>query len=340
MKHLTAAQRGNIETLLQEKYTNKEIAKKVGKHPSTISREIAKGLDGAGIYRPFVGEVAYETNRKRCKQIPKLDHPANHRLRSAVVACLQRGWDPGQTAGRLRKDPEWKDLPAFVCAETIYDWIYTSTYAIAEKLYQYLRYGKKKRTKHTGRSSHRSKIPNRVSIHDRPQIVADRSRVGDWEGDSVIYTYKHAINTLNERLSSLVAFTKLQRKTAELTALAVIAKLKHYVAHTITFDNGSENTKHELMTAALGISVYFADPYSSWQRGANENSNRQLRAYLPKRSDIRDLTQKELDNIAWELNNKPRKRLLWHTPQEVYDFLVQNPGKQLDLTQVAFGSRI
>jgi IS30 family transposase len=340
VSHLTAAQRGNIETLLQEKYTNKQIGIKLGKHATTIGREIAKGLDGAGNYSVFVAQVGYETNRKRSKQIPILDHPANHRLRSAVVACIERGWDPAQTAGRLREDPEWKDLPAFVCAETIYHWIYTSAFAIAEKLYQYLRYGKKRRTKHKGRAARTSKIPNRVSIHDRPAIVAAKTRVGDWEGDSVVYTHLHAINTVNERMSSLVAFTKLSQKTALLTAEAVITKLRAYVAHTITFDNGSEFTQHGLITKALGIVVYFADPYSSWQRGANENSNRQLRAYLPKRSDIRSLTQKELDNIAWEMNNKPRKRLLWHTPQEVYDFLVQNPEKQLDLTQVAFGSRI
>lgn len=116
--------------------------------------------------------------------------------------------------------------------------------------------------------------------------------------------------------------------------------MKQYIAHTITFDNGSEFTQHERITEKLGTIVYFADPYSSWQRGANENSNRQLRAYLPKRSDIRNLTQKELDNIAWELNNKPRRRLHWHTPHEVYDWLAQNPNQQLDLTQVAFGSRI
>jgi IS30 family transposase len=340
MKHLTAAQRGNIETLLQEKYTNKQIAEKLGRYPSTIGREIKKGLDGSGIYQAFIAQVAYETNRKRSKQIPKLDHPANYRLRSVVVSCIQRGWDPSQTAGRLHDDPAWKDLPVIVCAETIYEWIYNSVYAIAEKLYQYLRYGKKKRTKHKGRSTHRSKIPNRVSIHDRPAIVDERSRVGDWEGDSVLYTHKYAINTLNERVSSLLAFTKLKQKTALLTANAVTTKLRPYVAHTITFDNGSEFTQHGLITKALGIPVYFADPYSSWQRGANENSNRQLRAYLPKRSDIRNLTQKELDNIATELNNKPRRRLQWHTPQEVYDYLVQNPNKKLDLAQVAFGSRI
>lgn len=335
MKHLTAAQRGNIETLLQEQYTNKEIAKRLGRDPSTISREIKKGLDGSGIYRAWVAQVAYETNRKRCKQIPKLDHPTNHRLRGWIVACLQKGWDPSMISGRMKAEGF-----VTVCAETIYEWIYSSTWAIAEKLYQYLRQGKKRRTKHTGRSTHKSKIPNRVSIHDRPATVDQKNRVGDWEGDSVIYTHKHAINTVNERLSGLLAFTKLTQKTAKQTAKAVITKLGDYVAHTITFDNGSEFTNHGDITEALGVRVYFADPYSSWQRGANENINRQLRAYLPKRSDIRDLTQKELDNIAWELNNKPRRRLNWHTPQEVYDWLVQHPNQPLDLTKVAFGSRI
>jgi IS30 family transposase len=199
---------------------------------------------------------------------------------------------------------------------------------------------KKRRTKHTGRSSQKSKIPNRVSIHERPAVVAERVRGGDWEGDSVVFTHKHAINTVDERLSGLVAFTKLTRKTAEQTSRAVIRQLRGKIAHTITFDNGSEFVKHGRITDALGVAVYFAYPYSSWQRGVNENSNRQLRAYLPKRSEIRDLIQNELNNIAWELNNKPRRRLQWYTPQEVYDWLAANPTKQLDLTQVAFGFRI
>lgn len=335
MKHLTAAQRGNIETLLQEKYTNKDIAKKLAKDPSTIGREIKKGLDGSGAYHAWIAQVAYETNRGRCKQIPKLDNPSSHRLRGWIVACLQKGWDPSMISGRMKAEGF-----ITVCAETIYQWIYSSAWAIAEKLYQYLRQGKKRRTKHTGRSSHKSKIPNRVSIHERPAVVDEKARLGDWEGDSVIYTHKHAVNTVNERLSGLVAFTKLTAKTALQTAEAVVTKLSLFTAHTITFDNGSEFTLHGLMTTALDVKVYFADPYSSWQRGANENMNRQLRAYLPKRTDIRDLAQKELDDIAWELNNKPRRRLGWHTPQEVYDWLVQHPDQPLDLTQVAFGSRI
>lgn len=336
MKHLTAADRGMIEVLLQEEYTKKQIAKKLDRHLTTINREIAKGLDGWGVYRAWVAQTAYDTNRGRCKQIPKLDHPANFRLRSQIVAGLQKGWDPSMIAGRLVSE----GYTLVVCAETIYEWIYTSTWAIAEKLYQYLRQGKKRRTKHRGRSTHKSKIPNRVSIHERPVVVNERLRVGDWEGDSVIYTHKHAINTLNERLSGIVAFTKLTQKTALLTATAVVNKLSDYVAHTITFDNGSEFTKHGLITDILGIDVYFADPFSSWQRGANENINRQLRAYLPKRADIRELTQNELDDIAWELNNKPRRRLNWHTPQEVYDWLMRNPEKVLNLDEVAFESRI
>jgi transposase, IS30 family len=336
MNHLTPADRGRIEVLLQENYTKINIAKKLKRNKSTIYREVAKGLDGNGTYFAWIAQAAYESNRGRCLQMPKLDNPANHRLRSKIVECLQKGLDPSMIAGRLAAE----GYKIIACAETIYAWIHNSTWAKAEKLWQYLRYGKSRRTKHKGRSAKTSKIPNRVSIHDRPQIVADKSRLGDWEGDSVVFTHKHAINTVNERISSLVAFTKLESKTAVLTAQAVIGKLRGLVAHTITFDNGSEFTQHGLITKALGIEVYFADPYSSWQRGTNENINRQLPAFLPKRSDIRDLDQEELDDIAAELNNKPRKRLKRHTPIEVYTWLVTNPEKMLDLDMVAFDFRI
>lgn len=184
MKHLTAADRGSIEILLQEHYTYKQIGEKLGRSPSTIGREVKKGLDGNNVYHAWIAQVAYDANRRRSKQTPKLDNPANHRLRSAVVSLIEKGWDPAQVAGRLHKDPAWRHLPVVVCAETIYKWIYTSVWAIAEKLYQYLRYGKKRRTKHKGRSARCSKIPNRVSIHERPEIVDAKARLGDWEGDS------------------------------------------------------------------------------------------------------------------------------------------------------------
>ena len=133
---------------------------------------------------------------------------------------------------------------------------------------------------------------------------------------------------------------KLENKTSLNTALAIISSLKGRLVHSITSDNGTEFSDHELITRALKTPVYFADPYSSWQRGANENINRQLRGFLPKKSNINNLTQEQLDQIAWEINNKPRKRLNWLTPKEVYDWLTQNPTKTPNLTKIAFQTRI
>ncbi len=140
----------------------------------------------------------------------------------------------------------------------------------------------------------------------------------------MVYTHKQVINAVSERVSSLATFATITRRTAVQIAEAVIKKLSQYSAYTIIFDNGSEFTAYDLMTEALGVVVYFADPHSSWQRSSNENNNRQLRAYLPKSSDIRNLTQKELDNISRELNNEPRRRFNWHIPQGVYDWVCRS----------------
>lgn len=185
-------------------------------------------------------------------------------------------------------------------------------------IYQYLRRGKKKRTKWKGRKTHKCKIPNRVSISRRPKIVKERVEFGHWEGDSVLYAHKKAINTLNELKTGIVEFTKLEAKTAELTARAMSKKLKKHVRKTLTLDNGTEFMEHEGVAEETGVNIYFCHPYSSWERGANENVNMLLRGYLPKRTNIDKLTQDELDNIAEELNNRPRKRLNYYTPAEAY----------------------
>lgn len=148
--------------------------------------------------------------------------------------------------------------------------------------------------------------------------MSDRVEVGHWEGDSVIYAHKMAINTLNELTTGLVAFTKLRRKTARLATIVMTHQLKHYQADTLTLDNGSEFVSHKHITKETGVTVYFTDPYSSWQRGGNENCNMLLRGYLPKKHNIQDLTQEELNDIAKELNHRPRKRLGYKTPSEVY----------------------
>lgn len=337
MKHLTAAERGKIEILSHQEHSLKTITDHIGVNKSTISRELARGKNNTGVYDAGYSQSCYEHKKKSCYQIPILDQPENAVFRDQIVKLLKSGWDPSNIAGRLKA--EHKLLR--VCAETIYTWIYQSVRAIKHKIYQYLRYGRKKRQSHgISRKKHRSKIPNRVSIHKRPKNVKNKKIFGHWEGDSVIYNDKHAINTLNERCSSFVCFTKLERKTAIATAIAVLGKLKDHKVLTLTFDNGSEFTDHELITRKLNFPIYFADPYCSWQRGANENLNRQLRAFLPKKSDINHVTQQEIDDIADTINNKPRKRLNWHTPNEVHNWLTQNPGKKLNLKAVTFETRI
>lgn len=221
MKHITAALRGKIEILHQLKYTNTAIAKELGYHPSTISREIRKGVTEFGHYQAYVAEAATKRNRARCKQTPILERLSSYPLRSYVVEGLQRGWDPAVIAGRLRLESRQRS----VCAETIYRWIYTSAWARNECLYQYLRLGKKRRTKQRGRSTQRSRIPNRVSIHKRPAVAAAKTHLGHWEGDSVLYAHKQAITTINDLASSLVLLTKATQKTAYYTTQALTAML-------------------------------------------------------------------------------------------------------------------
>lgn len=309
-KHVTAAVRGAMEALLREKYTQKEVARKLGVSASTISRELKKRATPSGYYA-MIAQSHYERVRRNSKQRKKCFYSKRQKY---IAEKLAAGWSPEQIAGRLKE----RKSSLYVCKETIYQFLYADEWAKQEKLYQYLRYGRKKRKKQTGRGVHRSKIPNRVSIHDRPAIVAERKEYGHCESDSVIYKNKMAINTINELATGKVRLTKLERKTADNTKEAMIAGVEALGAKTYTVDNGTEFMEHEGVTQTTGIPVFFADPYCSNQRGANENVNMLLRGYLPKRADITDLTQEELDDIAEELNNRPRKRLGYLTPNEYY----------------------
>jgi transposase, IS30 family len=327
-QQLTAAGRGAIEVLLLEQYTVTQIANKLGVHKSTVSREIAHRGTPSG-YDASIAQSHYERLRSSCRKKRKL---LDSQRQKELCRKLESGWSPEQIAGRWKRQRSG----LYVCTETIYQFLYTDAWAKEEGLFQYLRYGRKKRKKQTGRSVHRLKIPNRVSIHDRPVVVSERIEYGHCEGDSVIYPNKYAINTINELLTGRVVFTKLPRKTAESTADAVIHSIGTLKAKSVTVDNGTEFMNHEHITKRTGVPIFFADTYCSNQRGANENVNMLLRGYLPKRTDISNLTQEELNDIATELNNRPRKRLHYQTPNEVYYQLLHLEG---DLT-VAVGVRI
>lgn len=334
MKHLTAADRGRIETLLNLQYTKTDIATKLGRHKSTITREIQKGTNHLGVYSAEYAEIVSLQRTRHSYNIPKLTkHPE---LGNYVIDRIKAGWDPSQIAGRLRAT----DTFPRVCTETIYAWVYHSPTNQAQNLYQYLRYGKKQRGRQRTAERTRQcfKIPNRVSIHDRPQIVAERRRPGDWEGDLVIYPYKQSIGTLYERLSGYARFAKTPGKQSRgvCTILGSLLADTPVPARTLTLDNGPEFFRHRHITEASGAMIYFADPYASYQRGGNENLNRQLRAYLPRGTDITDLTNRELTAIQDELNHKPRQRLNWHTPAETLTWLASHPNERLDLDRVAF----
>ena len=304
--------------MLVENKRQIDIARIIGVDRSTISREINQRSTPEA-YRAEYAQKQYEQARARCRQKKKMNSFARQKY---VTSRLQLGWSPEQISGRLKYEGR-EDI--YVCPETIYAWLYSDVWAYEqEALYQYLRLGRKQRKKHWGRGRHRSKIPNRVSIHLRSEVVEKRTEFGHWEGDSVLYPNKYAINTLNELATGIFVFTKLRQRTTALTIEAMSRKLSIWQAKTVTVDNGSEFTNHQELTRATGINVYFADPYASWQRGSNENGNMLLRGYLPKRQKIGRLSQAELDDIANELNHRPRKRHGFRTPIEKYFSLL--PG--------------
>ncbi len=186
-------------------------------------------------------------------------------------------------------------------------------------LYEFLRRKQKRRRKRNGRKVQRVRIPDRVSIHDRPVVVSKRKQFGHWEGDSIVgKNHTSGLHTEYERVSSMIRLEYMQRVSADHAANAaqkIFGKLPAHAKRSTTLDNGSEHTKHK----EFGIPTYFADPYSSWQRGGNENCNLWIRYYFPKGTDFSTIAEEELRDVEWELNNRPRKRLDFRTPQEVFD---------------------
>lgn len=321
-KHLTAADRGVIEhLLLQENYTLKMIADCLKCHKSTICREV-KRSGGRASYSASFSEADYQKKQHRKGAPRKLDKTSCQKY---VIAKLKLGWSPEQIAGRMKLE----NLPDRVCHETIYSWIYRKDEFSNDEidLYQYLKLARRKRRRRYGRKPHTNKLFYKPSIHSRPDIVEKRIEFGHFEGDSVLYKHKYIISTQNELLTGLIKFTKIKDKSAKNTAIAQSRMLNQYhqdgmATISITYDNGTEFNEYRFIANATGANVYFADPYSSYQRGANENVNGLLRRYLPKGADISSLTQAELDDIAYDLNSRPRKRLGYKTPLEVYHELL------------------
>jgi transposase, IS30 family len=304
---LTQIQRYQIHALLKMGHNQTEIANCLIVHKSTISRELYRNRGQRG-YRPKQAHTIALSRRRKAK--PRIEK----QFWQMVEEKLRQDWSPEQISAWLK---ECHDI--HISHERIYQYILADKQA-GGKLYRHLRCQKKRRKRY-GSYDRRGNLPNRVSIELRPTIVDQRTRFGDWEVDTILGKgRRHAIVTLTERKSRLALLRKVDRRTANLVGDAVIHLLRPFASslHTITADNGKEFAEHEHIARDLQADIYFAHPYSSWERGSNENMNGLVRQYIPKKRDLADVSNQELDNIMHKLNHRPRKCLDFKSPFEVF----------------------
>jgi len=316
--HLTQKERYFIYHMRMAGWSPARIGRRINRHRSTVSREIGRNSTPWGRYLDDHAERKARARRRAVCRRPCTDDAA---LMAHVECKIEARWSPEQIAGRLKTMPPKSLAGKSISHATIYRWIWACPQR-AQRFKPYLRVAWKKRRKPYGKPSKRGQIPNRVSIEERPDVVEARDRLGDWEGDTVVGKGRSGYVLTNvDRASRYLVTRKLERPTAQNVEDALydtMRRLPKSKRRTQTFDNGREFTRHERIARRLSLAVYFAHPYSSWERGTNENTNGLLRQYIPKSRDFSTLTNHELAGYTWQLNNRPRKCLNYRTPAEVF----------------------
>jgi transposase, IS30 family len=316
---LSQTERYQISALLTAGHSNKAISDQLKRHRSTIQREILRCRDLSNYCPVIAQERAMQSQRdsRNAKTIPV-------NVLTHVDYYLRLALSPQQTVGRLAAEG-W-NAPS---VEAIYQYVLKDQ-ANAGDLHCHLRCQKTRRKRYASGRQRRGRIANRVCIEQRPSIVDKKCRVGDYEGDTVSGA-KHQgfLVTLVERMSRYTLAAQVNTKEALPVAEAIISMLRPHkqLCHTITFDNGQEFAQHQYIAECLDARVYFAHPYCSWERGLNENTNGLLRQYFPKGTDLRRVTQSEVDDAVYALNHRPRKCLGYKTPHEVFYGLPLKPIK-------------
>ncbi len=317
-KHLSILEREKIQELLWQKKSIRSIAEVLGRSASSIAREINKNLPLQYRYAPRIAnERALEKRKSRGRKL----RLKSIFIRRYVIDHLKMGYSPEQIAGRLSLEyPNYK-----ISHEAIYQYIYHRVHCDYLRvgyhdLRVYLKRHHKRRETKGMRKHQRLLKHNGLSIDLRPKEVLKRKTIGHWEGDSVVSRKsKIGLNTLVERKTGLVLISKIQNGTSNVTANTVINRLKSFPCKTLTTDNGTENFSYEKIQNELQISCYFAHPYCSGERGTNENTNGLIRHYLPKGTDFATISDEVISRIEYVLNTRPRKRLGWKTPLEVFN---------------------
>jgi IS30 family transposase len=325
---LTFKDREKIEQCLGNGFSVRKIAERIGCYPSTISREILRGIDSQGLYRAVHAEKK-SVSRLRSRKLGKRKILQNTLLQTEVQRGLRNKWSPYQIAKKLRET--YTDETMHVSHESIYQYIYVLPRGSLKKtLVEGLRRSHKYR--HTQRKQKqdeemRGKIKDMLSIHERPIEVADRTIPGHWEGDLIIGKYKRtAIATLVERTTRYTMIIPLPEGKGALAVREAMTKklqkLPTHIRKTLTYDQGKEMSQHTQFTITTSMQVYFADPASPWQRGTNENTNGLIRQYFPKGTDFSLVSERELQDAEDSLNGRPRKCLDWQFPKDVFYKLV------------------
>jgi IS30 family transposase len=307
---LTEVQRYQIEALKKAEKNQKEIATIIGVTASTICREFKRNTGQRG-YRPKQANIKALIRRKEAVKSVKMTTA----LITLIETKIKLDWSPEQVAGWLDREKEIK-----ISHERIYQHVWADKFDGGE-LYKCLRQSNKKRKKRYGSKDKRGQIRNRISIDDRPEVVSQKTRIGDWEIDTVIgKNHQGALVTIVDRKSKFTLIKKVDSKHAEVVTQATITLLTPYLDKTLTItaDNGKEFSGHEQMTNELGAAVYFAHPYSSWERGLNENTNGLIRQYFTKGSSFESITDAQVEEVMEKLNHRPRKTLNYETPHAMF----------------------
>lgn len=316
-KHLNYQKRCQILAFWKAGYTQRNIAKEIGVHESTISRELKRNITfvrsklGMWQYKPDYAQVNAKENHKKKNKFIKFTDEA----KTFVREKLQQNWSPDQISGYAKRHNLF-----FISGEWIYQFILKDKIK-GGKLYLHMRHQNKKYRKRYGSPKRQGPIKNRCFIDERPQIVNEKKRIGDWEIDTIIgKQQKQAVVSIVERVSKKTILRKVETKTAAKVSEAIVEGLKSCPGSvfTITADNGSEFAYHENISKELHAEFYFAHPYSSWERGLNENTNGLVRQYLKKGSSFTGVTDEHLAFIAEQLNNRPRRSLGYASPNEVF----------------------
>ncbi len=321
-KRLSLKERVIIQTLLEENKSKSFIAKKLNRSRSTITREVNKWISSPNDkYDASLADWLAKDDYLNKRNLDKIS--SYSLLRFYIYKRLLKNWSPEQIAGRIKLDYP-NNFVMTISHEAIYMHIYSHPQAsLNKKLIKLLPYQKSRRRKPKPRRKKGSKIKDQINIALRPKHIENRKEIGHWEGDLVIgKAQKSAIGTIVERKSRYTLIIPLKNKTTKAVTRAFAKELNRFdsqLKKTMTYDNGTEMADHKWLSKNTKMDIYFANPYASWQRGTNENTNGLIRRFLPKKTDFKSISKSQLKIIQHKLNNRPRKVLGYKTPLEVIE---------------------